>query len=873
MSYIVQLKYTENGKVIKAYPKTVANEVYINENKKLTEQLQEYMLCVNTVNDLKAREDLKENMVIKTLGYASINDGNGAEYYIKSLDGNVNSEDIILNKGNLVAIKIKNEINKTSEESNSYYVDLTKWGITNGFLGDREYLLDSEGNPIPKYTNEEYQIAYNNKYGLINALNYAKENGYSNVILPKSDIFICYEEPNSSVTLYWMYKNYPIIIPSGITLDLGGSNIKVIYDSRCKNPYDNSVNSNDNPIYYLKGAVFSFSASYNSTLRNGTLIGDIYERAFDDGGKEKGCEFTTGILVDKGSSFITIENMTIKGFMGDAFTSMTDHDPSKGGTIYIPKFEFRGSISSGVYEETTDGSYSTDYLDISGWNCKEMIMRTNIGYSRVPNFKNQNFVITFYDENKNYITDSTERYLQNILIPNMAKFFRITILQEETNLEIPFTRDFQITPKSGEFCIIRNCEITENHRGGISNMVNNTIIEKCKIFNNGYGYFEGFPQFPDTTRYAINCEDCLPFNLIVRDSYFYNHFNGILFAGGNVTVDNCIFKSMSSCLCLYDCENATFTNNKIFNCGHMISSTGSSIYSRSLIADSNTLINSELGSVSENVSSIVTNTISKGAMGFSTGFDIFDGAIFKFQRADNSYKHAGLSLSNARNVTAYINDRFVSTAGLHINIDETCENIKIYGAKDLYGNINTYVDGAINNTYIENLWLNISATSSDNIVYKKLELNNCKIKNCEVGYGHFVNSGTLNIDYKIDNTSFTIDENISSIFGGSIYNNDVIRNLNLVFENCKFNMNSDSIKKIIDLTQATFIGGIIFENCIFTNNTSNSINLISFGNISNEQFTINLINCKTNGDFAIADSNAGGTFIKDGEEINGTLKL
>ena len=233
-------------------------------------------------------------------------------------------------------------------------------------------------------------------------------------------------------------------------------------------------------------------------------------------------------------------------------------------------------------------------------------------------------------------------------------------------------------------------------------MVNNTIIEKTKIFNNGYGYFEGFPQFPDTTRYAINCEDCLPLNLIIRDSYFYNHFNGILFAGGNVTVDNCIFKSIATCLALYDCENATFTNNKIFNCGHMISSTKDSVYNRSLIADSNTLINSELGSVSEDISSIVTNTISKGVGGFATGFDIFDGAIFKFQRADNSYKHVGLSLSNARNVTAYINDYFVSTAGLHINIDETCENIKIYGAKDLYGNINTYVDGAIFNISIVN---------------------------------------------------------------------------------------------------------------------------------------------------------------------------
>ena len=86
-------------------------------------------------------------------------------------------------------------------------------------------------------------------------------------------------------------------------------------------------------------------------------------------------------------------------------------------------------------------------------------------------------------------------------------------------------------------------------------------------------------------------------------------------------------------------------------------------------------------------------------------------------------------------------------------------------------------------------------------------------------------------------------------------------------------MNSDSITKIIDLTPTTFIGSIIFKNCIFTNNTSNSINLISFGNISNEQLIINLINCKTNGNFAIADSNIGGTFIKDGEKIDGTLKL
>ena len=49
---------------------------------------------------------------------------------------------------------LKNDIkNVNGEKQNVYFIDLDKWGIYNGFLEDREYILSEDGiSYLPKYT-------------------------------------------------------------------------------------------------------------------------------------------------------------------------------------------------------------------------------------------------------------------------------------------------------------------------------------------------------------------------------------------------------------------------------------------------------------------------------------------------------------------------------------------------------------------------------------------------------------------------------------------------------------------------------------------------------------------------------------------------
>lgn len=710
-----------------------------------------------------------------------------------------------------------------------YYLNLADWGITDGFLPSRNYTFDANNLPIPKYTNEEWKIAYDNKYGIINALNYAKTNNYGTVVFPKCNIFICYEEPKSTVNVYYAYGRYPITIPSGMTVDLNNSVIKVIYDSHVANPYDKSVHDSSNPVYRLPGCIFSFSKSYHSCIKNGTLIGDIYERAFDDGlsgfDAEKGCEFTTGIEINKGSSFCAINNMIIRGFMGDAIASMTDHDPDMGTGVYNPQFKTQTIIGTDGVEKAEAGSYTTDYCDITSWKCREGIMRTNIGYTRVPNFKNPNFRISYYDINKVYLGNQTERYLQNFLIPVRTKYIKISIMNEAADLTLPFTKDFQVTPKAGEYCIISECEITENHRGGISNMVNHSIIEKTKIYNNGNGWMENFPTFPDSTRYAINCEDCLPLNIIIRDCYIYNHFNGILLAGNAVTVDNNIFKNMSSCLVLYNCESANFINNKIYNSGTAISNTSSSIYNRYITVANNKLFDSGLigGTTSSTpIRYFVENNSMRGRINFASTENMFcDKMFIDYQKVNNDYITANVSLKNSSNIKIFMQDTFISTAKFNYYSDKYCKNIKIECDTSLTV-LPPFLCSEINNTEMYDINIDTSLTtkliSNDNCI---LTINNSTIKNCAISSGNYINSNDQFLEAYYNSCTINIDSTSKSTSNMFItawyYNNAYSKTYNYVFKNCYITIDANKCATFLNIPSAICFGNITFENCIITN--------------------------------------------------------
>ena len=776
-------------------------------------------------------------------------------------------------------------------KSNAYFIDLEEWGIHNGFLDEREYVLGDDGNYLPKYTDEEYEIAHNNKEGLNAALQYAVDNGYNTAVLPNgSEIFICWEEANEKCNAYYAYNKKHIIMPSNLDFDMNNSTIKIIFDSKNINPYDKSKHDFNNPIYKLNGHLITMNACYNSSIRNGTLLGTLYERAYivdsaNESGSERNFDFGVGINIGQGSSFIKIDNMTIKGFMADGIASMTDHDPAKGKALYNPPFNHNGYIKNTGELVEQAGCFTTDLLDISDWNTKEAIMRTNIGYTRVPNIFNESFFVSFFDKDKNFILVSKERYLQNFLVPIHAKYMRVSIVREPETTQVGVMKEFQITPKAGEFCHINLCDISENHRGGIANMVNNTIVERCKIYNNGMGAYENVGVFGDTTRYGINCEDCLPLNFIVRDTYFYNMFHGILFAGGTIHCQNNIFNKIGGCpLNIYNCENAFFSENTIIASGNL-GSTGSSVYDRTFMIKNNKFIDSSfsLGTVN-NLNSQVSGNVFKGLCNFSAPLaqsqnrDI----LFDFYRNDDhTYIGGSCNASNCHNVIANIHDTLCSTAGFHITSDKNSRDVQ-FNNVCTYGNPRTVSNQLYNSEVNDFAYLHSSYSGmqyEDGTKYWAYNVSaiNCELNNTGYTLGDYANCD-IEMNYVFKDTKFNIDNKIDHLFQGYWYNNEFFKKMNFKFESCEFNILNETFNAIFKPYNAKFSEDIIFNNCIFNSDIENEISLFTSGWSSIPEGTnlnIRLNNCKINGKFKCTDlTTVNGLFhlfINDEEHDISTL--
>lgn len=776
-------------------------------------------------------------------------------------------------------------------KSNAYFIDLEEWGIHNGFLDEREYVLGDDGNYLPKYTDEEYEIAHNNKEGLNAALQYAVDNGYNTAVLPNgSEIFICWEEPNERVTAYWGYTREHIIMPSNLDFDMNNSTIKVIFDSKNINPYDKSKHDFNNPIYKLNGHLITMNACYNSSIRNGTLLGTLYERAYivdsiNESGSERNFDFGVGINIGQGSSFIKIDNMTIKGFMADGIASMTDHDPAKGKVLYNPPFNHNGYIKNTGELVEQAGCFTTDLLDISDWNTKEAIMRTNIGYTRVPNIFNESFFVSFFDKDKNFILVSKERYLQNFLVPIHAKYMRVSIVREPETTQVGVTKDFQITPKAGEFCHINFCDISENHRGGIANMVNNTIVERCKIYNNGMGAYENVGVFGDTTRYGINCEDCLPLNLIIRDCYFYNMFHGILFAGGTIHCQNNIFNKIGGCpLNIYNCENAFFSENTIIASGNL-GSTGSSVYDRTFMIKNNKFIDSSFSlGTANNLNSQVSGNVFKGFCEFSAPLaqsqnrDI----LFDFYRNDDhTYKGGSCNASNCHNVIANIHDTLYSTAGFYITSDKNSRDVQ-FNNVCTYGNPRTVSNQLYNSevndfAYLHSSYSNMQYEDGTGYWTYNVSAINCELNNTGYTLGDYANCD-IEMNYVFKDTKFNIDNKIDHLFHGYWFNNEFFKKMNFKFESCEFNISNETFNAIFKPNNAKFSEDIIFNNCIFNSDIENEISLFTsqWSDIpEGTNLNIRLNNCKINGKFKCTDlTTVNGLFhlfINDEEHDISTL--
>lgn len=447
----------------------------------------------------------------------------------------------------------------TTMHTNGYVVELDRWGIQPGSFGK------------PPYTEIEWTTAYNNLLGFNAAFSFAKDNGYNRILVPKGVYSFCYTNLNGGPRPVDMV-GIPLKLFSNQTLDLNGSTFEVMYDSITKNPYDKSPGTT--PAWKLSGKLINLDGCFNTHVTNGTIIGDIPNRSFSDGGSgfesEQGMEQTAAFSMDRGAKYCSLSYLDISMFMGDAIR--IGAYPINQGTWNVSGIG-NNTLSPGYLGNdgnvtAVNGAYLSPKYTIVPSEHKVIQMRTNGGYTRIPAIKGPYFEYVFLNSSNVVIARKKAVYLQTVTVPSNASYLQMQFTNEAVGLT-SLVIDYAITQPQASHIHIHHCEIHNNHRGGISGGADFTLIEYNRIYHNGLDSSLGVPLFPDTTRYCINFEDSYCNELIIRSNLLFSGFNGLLLGAYNITVTGNILSEFGSGVLLYNNAKALIEDNVFYYAGSL----------------------------------------------------------------------------------------------------------------------------------------------------------------------------------------------------------------------------------------------------------------------------------------------------------------
>ncbi|TYS60086.1 right-handed parallel beta-helix repeat-containing protein [Sutcliffiella horikoshii] len=413
----------------------------------------------------------------------------------------------------------------------TYIIELDRWGIKKGL-------------PIKPYQATEYQKAYANIQGINNALNYAKDRGFREVVLPEGEYAICY--PLS------------IEMKTNVTFNMQNVILKVLYDSDSKSPYDTRTGTD---YYNFIGNSIVFRDVVNAHLVGGKLIGCRYDRSFNNP-NEKKQEHTYGILFTNGTSHSSVKHCEVSQFMGDGISisstssrdlaefnlGLTKNDIDKSTGELIPSNNSLVSTFISLRDTTT--------FSIGGF-----------GYNRTTSILTKEVDVFFYREDNSYLLkrQMNRKIYSPISIPEGAKKIRL-VFRQETNpsKNMNITLKFADVPNHN---IIEFNEIYGNHRGGITLGGSHNIVQSNIIRDNGFHTLDDKPLFYDPTRYGINQEDSYGDSCKIRDNLIYNTNHGILAGCYSVFIENNhIYNVTGVGIILYTLSFASVKGNYLFQC-------------------------------------------------------------------------------------------------------------------------------------------------------------------------------------------------------------------------------------------------------------------------------------------------------------------
>jgi hypothetical protein len=562
----------------------------------------------------------------------------------------------------------------------TYIIETGRWGITTGI-------------PVKPYVNEDYIRADTNIQGFNSAIQWATENGYSHIILPKGTYPIC-------------YPRTIMITQSNITVDFNGSTLKVIYDSDRKSPFDTRTGVTDFYNFPGKfsngqdGVSIKLQGVTNSHIKNLVLIGCKDDRSFNTTA-EASIEWTYGIQVIRGSSFSSVRNCKVSSYMGDAisFDSTSFQDYAEFGLgLTVNDIDRK----TGTIIPATGKTLVTQMLNLATTEYDSFLIGGS-GYSRQTAINTKEVDVFYYAADNTYLGRYEYKKIYTpISIPPGAKKFRFLFNNETiTTKNMQISLKFGLTPHHN---IIEYCEVYNIHRGGITLGGNYNVIQNC-ILHDGTGMLDRKPIFTDPTRYGINQEDSYGDNCIIRNNLFYNLGHGILAGCYTLEIHNNHFYNLGGIgINLYSLHAANVKENYLYRC-----QTGIGLMTAHL---QNAHVNIENNTIA------FTNSTGLSGEGYDVYFHrntIIDPGVF-FMPDDDKF----ICQNNHFQWT----DSYAGIPTITVNRVEDCTFEGLTTQRDV--NFRVY---EINNTVMTNMNLRIE-TRNQKTVAEKVIFTDCRFRKC-----------------------------------------------------------------------------------------------------------------------------------------------
>ena len=351
---------------------------------------------------------------------------------------------------------IDNAYNNGSVSSGKYKVFIPMFGASSGtnYKGKTNgwkclKVKYGSGFDAATYLNQ----CATNRQNLQRLINDKANSGYNKIILPNAT---------------YMIDNNPIDVPNGVTLDLGGSTIKMC------------------PITGNGALMMRMTDCTDTHLCNGTIEGDYF--AHDYAGSTSNSEWVSGVEMGGSCRYCSIHDLTIKNITGYGLQNSISSTSPNGNTFY-------GAIKvadleQGDIDRETGQNISCSYRLRSGvsnisayqGNSEFISMSIHLNYQG-NEFSSWNYFMYFYDGGNNFIKAVSAYQYRQVKIPQNAYYVRIVILGERLKSNWNLHYQFFRVPTHCEF---RNVTI-DNARcvGMAQGQMKDFLVQDCIITNSG----------------------------------------------------------------------------------------------------------------------------------------------------------------------------------------------------------------------------------------------------------------------------------------------------------------------------------------------------------------------------------------------------